>query len=422
MGIRVASMAVNFLVQIVMARIMGLAAFGSANTALAILNIVVIPASLGYDTAAIRFVALAHGDQPQLRALTIRIARNVALSCLLTMVLVAAGAEVENELGSGELSIALAFLIVIVPGFALIRVGEAWLRGFGSVVRAQVNSNLLVPLLTIAFLLAQRLAVGSGRTIGVAGALGARAVATAVSGALIIAFVARRLGRRSPQRLDLEDSTKAEMKRVAMVLCGVGVLTMAVSQLDVVAVSYIRGTSAAGIYSAASRVALAMNVCIVAVAFVLAPQVAKLFADGKMERLQHEISAAAFWSAALMSCACAILIPASPLVLRIFGSDFSGGADALRILMLGQLANGLCGPVAVVLNMTGKQALAIRALGMAAVVDVVLLVVLVPKFGLTGAASATAVCTLIWNASMLIYVRRDLGLWVLPRFAARILP
>ena len=90
--------------------------------------------------------------------------------------------------------------------------------------------------------------------------------------------------------------------------------------------------------------------------------------------------------------------------------------------MLGQLANGLCGPVAVVLNMTGKQTLAIRALGVAAAMDVVLLVVLVPNFGLTGAASATAVCTLIWNASMLIYVRRDLGIWVLPRFAAKLLP
>jgi O-antigen/teichoic acid export membrane protein len=415
-------MSLNFLVQIVMARIMGLAAFGSANTALAILNIVVIPAALGYDTASIRFVALAHDDQPRLRALTVRIARAVALSCLLTVVLVAAGAGMEDLLGSSELAVGLAFLIVIVPGFALIRVGEAWLRGFGSVVRAQINSTMLVPLLTIVFLLAQRLALGSGRTVDVAGALGARAVATAISGAVIVAFVARRIGARSTERVDLEDSTKTEMKKVAMVLCGVGFLTMAVSQLDVVAVSYIRGASAAGVYSAASRVALAMNVCIVAVAFVLAPQVAKLFSEGKMERMQSEVSAAAFWSATLMSCACAILIPASPLVLRIFGSDFSGGADALRILMLGQLANGLCGPVAVVLNMTGKQTLAIRALGMAAVMDVVLLVVLVPNFGLTGAASATAVCTLIWNASMLIYVRRDLGIWVLPRFAAKLLP
>jgi O-antigen/teichoic acid export membrane protein len=72
--------------------------------------------------------------------------------------------------------------------------------------------------------------------------------------------------------------------------------------------------------------------------------------------------------------------------------------------------------------MTGKQLLAIRALGVAAVVDLVLLGTLVPLLGITGAACATASCTLIWNVIMLVYVRRDLGIWALPQFVAKIMP
>jgi O-antigen/teichoic acid export membrane protein len=254
------------------------------------------------------------------------------------------------------------------------------------------------------------------------GALGARAVATLLSTVLVGLFVVRKLGGRIRPHASLEQADRSKMRSAAVVLCGVAFLTMVVTQIDIVAVSYLRGSAAAGIYSAASRVALAMNVCIVAVAFVLAPRVTQLFAEGSTAQLQREVSAAAFWSATLMGLACMIIIPASAFVLHAFGPDFGAGANALRILMLGQLVNGVCGPVAIVLNMTGKQTLAIRALAGAAVVDVGLLIVLVPLIGITGAACATASCTMIWNVVMLVYVRRDLGIWVLPRALVKVLP
>ncbi len=422
LGIRLASMAVNFLVQIVMAHVMGLAAFGIANTAIAILNIAVIPAALGYDTAAIRYTALASDDELRLRALTARIGRSVALGSLVTALLVGGAAIIVDALGSTEMAVGLAFLVVIVPGFAFIRVGEAWLRGVGSVVRAQINSNIVVPLLTILFLLAEALTASSSRSVDVAGALGARALATVISVVLVTRFVLTRLqGRLSPRAI-LDRETEIEMRHMAVVLCGVTFLMMAVTQIDIVAVAIFRGPSQAGIYSAASRVALAAGVAIVAVAFVLAPRVANLFDAREMPELQAEVSNAAFWSGVLMAGACVVIIPASSLVLRIFGAEFTAGSQALRILMVGQLANGLCGPVAVVLNMTGKQLLAIRALSVAAVVDVVMLVVLTPLLGLSGAACSTAACTIIWNAIMLFQVRRELKIWVLPRAIARLMP
>lgn len=422
MGVRVMSMVLNFLVQIVMARVMGLAAFGTANTALALLNILVIPAALGYDTAAIRYVALAQADRQRLRMLTLRFGRAVALGCLVTVTLTAGGAVVEYFLGDTGLAIGLALLIVIIPGFAIVRVGEAWLRGAGSVIRAQMNSNLAIPALSAILIVAQLPFLGSGAKVGVLGALGARAVATLLSAILVGVFVLRKLGGRFRPQATAVPAEGSQMHSAAMVLCGVALLTMLVSQADIVAVSYLIGASAAGVYSAASRVALAMNVCIVAVAFILAPRVTQLFAARRTAQLQEEVSAAAFWSATLMGVACLILIPASALVLHAFGSAFGNGANALRVLMLGQLVNGLCGPVAIVLNMTGKQKLAIRALGAAAIVDLALLLLLVPLIGITGAACATACCTAIWNVAMVLYVRRDLGIWVLPRALVKVLP
>jgi O-antigen/teichoic acid export membrane protein len=422
MAIRMLAMGLNFAVQLVMARVMGLSAFGIANTALALLNILAIPAALGYETAAIRYVALAREEQPLLRALTVQFARTVMIGSLVTCLFVAVAAAVELALGREEAAIGLAMLIAIIPGFALVRVGEAWLRGFGCLVKALVNSGVVIPVLTVVFIGALWLAGGMHRSLGVEAALGARAVATAVAVLTVAAFVAGKLDRGLDPRPALDPGQAKEIHRTALVLCGVAALTMAISQMDIVAVSLLRGAAEAGVYSAASRVVQAMNIALVAVNFVLAPKIARLFAAGERGRLQREASSAAGWSTCLMAAAGLLLIPGAPLVLGIFGSGFGGGADALRVLMLGQLVNAFCGPAGAILNMTGLQSRAIRVLAVASAVDVVLFTVLIPAFGLVGAAAATATCTALWNFGMLAYVRLRVQVWSLPGPVARALP
>ncbi len=421
MAMRIAAMTLNFVVQLVMARVMGLSAFGVTNTALAMLNILVIPAALGYETAAVRFVALERDDQPHLRALTVYFGRNVLVASAVTCLLVAVGALVEQRLGNGNQAVALALLVLIIPGFALVRVGEGWLRGVGSLVRALVNSGVVIPVLSIALLLGEWLLLGR-EDVGVGGALGARAVATALAVLTVGIFVAGKLNRHLRPRAEVEPSMLADIHRTAVVLCGVAFLTMAVSQIDIVAVSIFKGSEEAGLYSAASRVAQAMNIALVAVNFTLAPHIAQLFAERKTTRLQEEVTSATNWCLCLMGGACLIVIPGSTLILHAFGPDFGAASDALRVLMLGQLINAFCGPAGAILNMTGNQGQAIKALAVSALVDVTLFALLIPPFGLTGAAAATAACTAVWNVGMAFYVRRDVGVWSLPGPLARILP
>lgn len=421
-AIRCAAMVLNFGLQIVMARVMDLSAFGVANTALALLNILVIPAAFGYETAAIRFVALAREDQPLLRSLTARFAFTVAFTSLLTCLVVGAAAAVEYALGHDDAAIGMAFLVLIIPCFAFVRVGEAWLRGAGSLVRALINSGVVVPALTIAFIALEWVLLGGGRSVGVGGALGARALATGLAVAAVVAFVLGKLHWRLRPRREVEASMATEIRRTAVVLCGVSALAMVVTQSDIVAVSYIEGPSEAGVYSAAARIAQAMSIALVAVNFVLAPRIARLAADGETAQLQHDVSAAATWSTCVMVAGFAILVPGSSLVLSIFGSGFDAASDPLRILMVGQLVNALCGPAVAVLTMSGGQVQAMRVLGASAIVQLLLFALLIPPFGLVGAACATTVCWILLNLGMLVYVRRRLAIWSLPGILERALP
>ena len=403
-----------------MARVMDLSAFGTTSTALAALNIIVVPAALGYDTASVRYIALARSDPPQLRSLTSYIARSVSLSCLVVCVSLLAVAVVELFIGQDEAATALLVLMLIIPTFAFIRVGEGWLRGFGRLVPAMIGSAVVVPVLTIAMLLL--VWALTSQSLNAEWALGARATASALGFLLIAALVWSRL-RDRPDKIDrLTEIDHTAVRNASFVLCGVSFLAMVLTQVDIVAVAFFSGSEEAGLYSAAVRVALAMNVALVAVNFVLAPKVARLHALDNRKELADEIGSAASWSLILMGAGCLVLFAIAPLVLRIFGPDFEVAADTLRILLVGQLVNGLCGPAAALLNMTGRQVATAAILGSAALLDLVLLSLLIPPLGMNGAAIATASATAWWNLGMAFYARRSLGVWPLPTPLARILP
>lgn len=194
MAMRLIAIALNFLVQLAMAHLMNLSAFGAANTALALLNIIVIPAGLNHEMTALRYVALSRGDLPHLRGLTVLFLRRIALSSLVSCAAIALIAAVGFARGGGESTTAIAMLLVIAPTTAALQFGEGWLRGFGSLVRALVNSGVVVPVGTVVLLLADRFLLQGGGAIGVVGALGARAIATLVALGSVAFFVRAKLG------------------------------------------------------------------------------------------------------------------------------------------------------------------------------------------------------------------------------------
>ena len=100
---------------------------------------------------------------------------------------------------------------------------------------------------------------------------------------------------------------------------------------------------------------------------------------------------------------------AAPLLLSIFGPEFSDAATPLRILAIGYLVSAFCGPVGTVLNMTSAQRSSGVVMLVAVAVDILLLILLIPPLGATGAAISTASSMVIWNVSMAVVARRRLG-------------
>jgi O-antigen/teichoic acid export membrane protein len=96
--------------------------------------------------------------------------------------------------------------------------------------------------------------------------------------------------------------------------------------------------------------------------------------------------------------------------MRIFGRDFEVGWPILVIGTLGQLVNCGVGSVGYLLLMSGNQRCLIKIEAVMAALMVLMNLLLIPRWGITGAAVAAAITNVSGNAWYLAEVRRRLGL------------
>ncbi len=177
-----------------------------------------------------------------------------------------------------------------------------------------------------------------------------------------------------------------------------------------------------GVYAACVRVALAMVLFLTAVSYVFSPFVADLHARGQRERLDALFKAITRWTVAGTIPVLLLMLLAPAAILRLFGgANFTTGTDALRILVIGQAINVSVGAAGFVLIMAGRTGWDLTVYGASAALDLVLSFVLVPKFGIEGAAAAQAITIACSNWLRLVLVKRYVGIFPWDRSYARLL-
>jgi O-antigen/teichoic acid export membrane protein len=91
-------------------------------------------------------------------------------------------------------------------------------------------------------------------------------------------------------------------------------------------------------------------------------------------------------------------------LLGIFGEQFKTGSAALIILAGGSLVNALTGSVGVLLQMTGRQKEYNYIVITAAGINIALNIILIPAYGIIGAAIASASSKILQNIAAAFYV------------------
>ncbi len=174
-----------------------------------------------------------------------------------------------------------------------------------------------------------------------------------------------------------------------------------IQRIDIVLVAIIRGPAAAAIYTAATRFLVAGQFANAAVNQSAQPRFAELFAvdDRRGANVVYRVTTA--WLIVLTWPLYLLAVIYGPEVLSIFGHSYRAGHLVMVILGLTMLLATACGQVDMVLITTGRSSWSL-ANGLAAlVINVGLDLLLIPRFGITGAAIGWAAAIIVTNLTPL---------------------
>jgi O-antigen/teichoic acid export membrane protein len=404
-ALQAVSNAAALVIALMLARFLGRVGYGRYALSFAWAGFLAVLATLGLDRFLVRGIAIYEvREQWQLMKGLLR--RTNQLVLLTSIAIAVGGSTIAVALLSPSLRGPFCLAMLLIPVTALTVLRQGAMQAFGRVVSGQVPEFLIRPLLIIVGIVVLKL-LGGG-ALSPLTALGANVVAVA------IAFVVGTILLLRALPIDLRGIQPRYATREwlsgslpMMLISGVWMLNNYVGTL---VTGSLRGPGAAGVYNVVQNGAAIVVLFLVAANMPLAPVVARLHARGDRQQLERTTERVA-WAGLLASapvCAALAIVPGT--FLGVFGSGFRVGSSALTIIALGQLVNAAAGPAGNVLIMTGHESPAVRAVGVGALANLVLAVLLVPPFGVTGGAIAYTASLVFWNVALVVIARRRVGI------------
>jgi O-antigen/teichoic acid export membrane protein len=189
-----------------------------------------------------------------------------------------------------------------------------------------------------------------------------------------------------------------------------GSLYIISSRVDILMLGSMKGVEESGIYVPVNRGAQLLTFIPAAIGRVLSSKLAQNYANGEVEELQKLMTKSSKVISLTTLPLVIIFILFSDYYLLLFGQDFVSGKVALIILCLGQLFNALTGLPDILLNMTGNESYTAIISAISVALNVVLNALLIPIWGIEGAATATTISIIFSAILNLIVVQRKLGI------------
>ena len=179
---------------------------------------------------------------------------------------------------------------------------------------------------------------------------------------------------------------------------------------DILMLGWLRNDSEVGIYNIASRFSDLTEFSLLFITPVIAPVLSKLYNQNNIAQLQKLVKTVLKINVLFCILLCTILAISGNYILNFFEGSFLEGYLPMMILCGGHLVNILAGPAGNVLCMCGKEKFAFYAGIIGTIANISFNLLLIPKFGMLGAATATAISFLVWNGLQAYFAKKELNI------------
>jgi len=391
-------------------RLYGAATYGSFALALTLLVVCSVIGRLGLNIALLRMVA-EHSSQGRpgvvkdvfIKAMAVTVP---AAAVLAVVFYVSAGFLATTVFGQPALAIYFRLMALALLPHVVYQLFVEGLRGlkrilaYGFFVDVSIFLVASITLLVLARRLDPALATGVSYLAGVT-------TSFVAAGAIWLRASAFFATARQPG---------VELRRilaVAMPLLLGSSLVLIMNWADNIMLGIMTDASAVGVYDVVFRLSVIAGAALQAVNGIAAPKFAECYGAGDVVQLRRIVKGSTriiFWSTLPVVLVC---VACPRLLLGLFGAEFQSGAVAFVFLLLGTFVSAISGSVGFILRMTGRERVYQNIVLVATVMNVVLNAILIPIYGISGAAFASMTSIVFWNLACVYVVRRVYGFYTI---------
>jgi O-antigen/teichoic acid export membrane protein len=391
-----------FLSQVIIARILGVEAFGLYVLGFSAIKICEIIARFGLNTGGMRFVSVyKDGNAGKLKG-TLVSAAGISLlnGAFFGVILYFFSSFIAHKIfHKPELTETIQLFAFSIPFVAGAIVVYSMMQGFHTTKYTVYTRDFVQPI-TFIFLI----------VIFYYSNQGLRGAVYAFILSYFIAFIAGLLFFKKifPQLLETDIKPIYEFRKLlsySAPLLFIGFLNYFLSWTDTLMLGFFSTSRDVGIYRAASQVPFVMPFFLSAASSIYAPLAAKLYHEGEVQRLSNMYKTTTRWVAYVAVPIFIFILLAPREIMMIFGKEFvETGHIVLIIISVGQLVDCIAGGAGYTLIMTGRQNIQLLISLASVFLTVTLNIILIPRYGSTGAATANSVSTAAANIIKVILV------------------
>lgn len=399
---RVIGTGFKYITQLILANILGAGLFGIYGLGIVIYQLGELLSMMGLQNASVRYVSIHHGkkDIPRIKGVLWEATSFSFFSglffCLVLLLLsrfIAYNLFVKPDL----LPIIRIFAFAL-PFGASMNVLALATTGFKKTKFMVYVIEILQPLINllliiVLFLFGFRLS----------GAAGAWFLSLVLGLAIIILLTVKYF----PQIIDLKIKSifiGSELYKFSIPLAFGSLLIYILLWTDSLLLGYFRSSFEVGIYRAASQTVLVLTLILVSFNTIFGPIIADFFDKKDKKPLAEIFKTVTRWTFMLTLPIFLVMAICSREILSLFGADFAIGWVCLAILSISQLVNVGTGAVGLILIMSGHQYQKLAGDFLMAMINVLLNLILIPRWGIVGAAIATSFSIVVINLMRVIQV------------------
>ncbi|MBN1579647.1 MAG: flippase [Anaerolineae bacterium] len=391
----------RFVIGFLLARFLGAEQLGLYNLALTAVTVAAALSCIGLRSAVVRYVsqAVSKRDEAALwETLLVGLGVTAVGGFVMAGGLFALARPISYQLFKEPRLLPLLQLIsFLVPFLALNDILAAATRGFKKMQYTVVAQSIVQPVGRLLLLIILAI-VG----LNAAGALTVYSLTMVAVFFLLLYFLNKLFSLKRPVHLTRDGVL--EMLRFSLPIYMSDLIQKFGGNVQTVLLGAMNTVATVGIFSVAAQVNLIGQMFHQAIVTTSMPIVSELYGHDKREQMKRYYRTMTKWTFMVNMPLFLILTLFSKTILSIFGQSFVEGSVALTLLAWGNLINAATGICGVYLDMSGNTKLKLVNSIVSFVLVLGLNFLLIPRWGLIGAASTSLIAGTVVNLLRLVQV------------------